>query len=91
MLNQCNDQGSFVCYGKQNKQRKRGAIYAGTRIHSEIRKVRSKQVKHDKTLSTMFNAQHRKIVVIPFTLSPTFFLLFLFIRHALMLILLSVH
>ena len=90
-LNQCYVRGSFVRYGKQNKQRKRGAIYAGTRIHSGIRKVRSKLVKHDKTLSTLFNAQHRKIVVIPVPLSPTFFLLFLLICHALMLILLSVH
>ena len=90
-LNQCNDQRSFVRHGKQNKPRKRVTIYAGTRIHSGIRKVRSKLVKHDETLSTMFNAQHRKIVVVPFPLSSTFFLLFLFICHALMLILLSVH
>ena len=82
----------FVRYNeKQNKPRKRGTIYAGTRIHSGIRKIHSKLVKHDKILSTMFNAQYRKIEVIPFPLYPTFFLLFLFICHALMFILLSVH
>ena len=46
-LNQFNDQGSFGWYGKQNKPQKQGTVYAGTKIHSGIRKVRSKLVKHD--------------------------------------------
>ena len=47
-------------------------------------------VKHDYTLSTMFNAQHRKVVVIPYLLPPHVFF-FLFICHGLMLILVTVH
>ena len=53
----------------ENSPRKRGTIYAGTRIHSGIRKVHPKL---NQTISTMFNAQHRKLVVTPSPLSPTF-------------------
>ena len=50
------------------------------------------EVKHEKTISIMFNAQHRKLVVIPFPSPPPHFSsFFLFICHALMLTLLSVH
>ena len=45
----------------ENKTNHKNTIYAATRIQSGIRKVRSKLVRHDKTLSTMFNAQHRKL------------------------------